>query len=77
MPIATGMPASTSCGACSICSSTNALDRSGVQARLARPHIVDVGAAFGHVLGKRAARVDALGLERPAGSTPKAERLPM
>ena len=46
-------------------------DRSGFQARLARPHIVDGGPAFGHVLGKGATRVDALGLERSCREDPE------
>src|SRR5688572_10225579 len=61
--MATGMPASTSCGACSMCSSTNALI--DLASRLALAHGVEVGAAFGHVLAKGATRVHAPGFEGP------------
>ena len=71
MPIATGMPGLDQLRGLLDVQLDECLDGSGVEAGLARPHIVDDGAAFSHVFGKRAARVDALGLERSRRENPE------
>ena len=54
-----------------MCSSTKPLIDLGVEAGHSPPHSVDVGPAIGHVFGKGAARIDALGFERARREHPE------